>query len=136
MIRSFVINNYLAREFFKVILNMSLTFFCLGFVINLFEEINYFKDYNVGIEIPVFLTLLFVPSLTYNMFPFIILLSGIVFFLKIRKTDEIIAIKVSGLSNFSVILVPSILAIILGIFFITSINPLTSFLVKKYETIK
>ena len=37
MIRSFIINNYLAREFFKVIINISLTFFCLGFIINLFD---------------------------------------------------------------------------------------------------
>ena len=67
MIRSFIINNYLAKEFLKVILNMSLAFFSLGFIVNLFEEINYFKDYDVGINTPIFLTLLFVPSLIYNM---------------------------------------------------------------------
>jgi len=136
MIRSMIINKYLVKEFLKVIFNMSVSFFCLGFIINLFEEINFFKDYDVGINIPISLSLLFVPSLLYNMFPFVVLLSGIWFFLKIKKTDEIIAMKVSGMSNFSVIIVPGILSIILGIFFITSINPLTSLLVKKYETIK
>tara|TARA_Y100000588_G_C14114936_1_gene864687 strand:- start:335 stop:1228 length:894 start_codon:yes stop_codon:yes gene_type:complete len=70
------------------------------------------------------------------MFPFIILLSGIWFFLKIKKTDEVTAINVSGMSNLSIILIPSIISIFLGIFFITSINPITSTLVKKYETIK
>ena len=80
--------------------------------------------------------MLFVPGLLYNMFPFLILLSGIWFFLKIKKTDEITAMKVSGMSNFSVIIVPSIISILLGIFFITSINPITSVLVKKYETIR
>ena len=136
MIRSIVINNYLAKEFLKVALNISLFFFCLGFIINLFEEINLFKDYGVGIKIPIVLSLLFVPSLIYNMFPFVILLAGIWFFLKIKRTDEIIAMKVSGMSNFSVILVPSVISIILGILFITLINPITSVLVKKYETIK
>jgi lipopolysaccharide export system permease protein len=70
------------------------------------------------------------------MFPFIILLSGIWFFLKIKKSDEVTAMKVSGMSTFSIIVVPRFLSIILGIFFITSINPITSTLVKKYETIK
>ena len=70
----------------------------------------------------------------YNMFPFVILLSGIWFFLKIRKTDEIIAMKVSGMSNFSVIMVPCIVSMVLGVFFIALINPITSVLVKKYET--
>ena len=103
---------------------------------NLFEEINFFKDLDISINLPIFLSFLIVPSLLYNMFPFMILLSGIWFFLKINKTDELIAMKVSGMSNFSVIIIPSALSAILGIFFITSINPITSVLVKKYETIK
>ena len=136
MIRSFIINNYIAREFIKVIIIMSFVFFCLGFIINLFEEINFFKDFHVGINVPIMLSALFVPSMIYNMFPFVILLSGILFFLKIRRTDEIIAMKVSGMSNFSVIMVPSIVSLVLGVFFITLVNPITSVLIKKYETIR
>ena len=64
MIKSFVINNYLGREFLKVVLIMSLGFFAFGFLINLFEEINFFKDYEVGINIPLVLSFLFVPSMT------------------------------------------------------------------------
>ena len=136
MIKNFVINKYLAKEFFKIVINTSLTFFCLGFVLNLFEEINFFKDLEVGLNIPIILSFLFVPSLLYNMFPFVILISGIWFFLKIKKTDEIIALKVSGISNFSIIIIPSIVSIILGILIITAFNPITSVLVKKYEIIK
>ena len=136
MIKSFIINKYLSKEFIKVVLNMSFLFFCLGFVLNLFEEINFFKDYNVGINVPILLSGLYVPGLLYNMFPFVLFLSGIWFFLKIKKTDEIIAMKISGMSNFSVIIVPSIIAIVLGIFFITILNPIASVLITKYETIK
>ena len=136
MIRSFVINKYIANEISKIIINVSLIFFCLGFLMVLFEEINFFKDYDVLINVPITLSFLYVPSLFYNMFPFIILLSGIWFFLKIKKTDEVTAMQVSGLSNFSIIIIPCILSIILGIFFITTINPITSVLIKKYENIK
>ena len=136
MIKSFIINKYLAEEFFKVILNMTLAFFCLGFILNLFEEINFFKDLDVTAYTPIMLSLLFVPSMTYNMFPFIVLLSGIWFFIKIKKNDEIIALRVSGISNFSIIIVPSILSFILGVFFILLINPVTTTLIKKYETIR
>ena len=136
MIRAFVINNYLAREFLKTCLNISLFFFCLGFIVNLFEEINFFKDIDVGIYLPILMTTLFVPTLLYNMFPFIVLLSGIWFFLRIKKSDEVTAMKVFGMSNFSIIIVPGLISILLGIFFVTSINPITSVLVMKYETIK
>lgn len=136
MIRTFIINKYLAKELIKVILNVSLIFFCLGILMNIFEEINFFKDIDVGVYVPITLSLLYVPSLLYNMFPFIIFLSAIWFFLKIKKTDEVVAFNVFGMSNFSIILIPCILSIILGIFFITAINPITSLLVKKYEIIK
>ena len=136
MIRSFLINKYIGKEFLKIVIIVTVVFFCLGFIMNLFEEINFFKDYNIKIGMPIALTLLVVPSLINNFFPFVILISGMIFFLKIKKNDELTAINVSGISNLSIILVPSILSIALGIFFITSINPITSTLLKKYETIK
>jgi|TARA_B110000438_G_scaffold281662_1_gene308012 lipopolysaccharide export system permease protein len=136
MIKSYLINKYLGKEFFKIILNTTVIFFCLGFIMNLFEEINFFKDYDVTIIVPIKLTLLFVPNLINNYFPFVILLSGMWFFLKIKKTDELTAINIAGRSNFSIILVPSFLAIILGIFFVTTLSPITSELIKRYEKIK
>jgi lipopolysaccharide export system permease protein len=136
MINPLIINKYLVKEFIKTVLNVILGCFCLGFIVNLFEEINFFKDIDVGIYLPMLMTTLFVPTLLYNMFPFIILLSGIWFFLKIKKSDEVTAMKVFGMSNFSIIIVPGLVSILLGIFFVTSINPITSVLVMKYETIK
>ena len=136
MIRSITLNYYFAKEFLRTTLNISAVFFCFGLIINLFEEINFFKDYDVGIYLPIILSFIYVPSLFYNMFPFVILLSGIWFFLNIKRTDEITALKISGLSNFSIIIIPSVVSIILGIFFITTINPITSVLVKKYEKTK
>ena len=136
MIRSFIINKYLATQFIKIVFNISIIFFCLGFIMNIFEEINFFKDFEVNITTPILLSFLFIPSLLDDFFPFVILLSGIWFFLKIKKTDELTAINISGISNLSIIIIPSILSIILGIFFVTALNPITSVLVKKYETVK
>tara|TARA_Y100000590_G_scaffold292934_1_gene329910 strand:- start:9882 stop:10973 length:1092 start_codon:yes stop_codon:yes gene_type:complete len=136
MIRSFILNKYLAKEFTKVTINMILIFFCLGFIMNIFEEINFFKDIDIGIYMPILLSSLIVPSLLYNMLPFIMLISGLWFFLQIKKSQEVTAMKVSGLSNFSVILVPCFMSVIIGFIFITSLNPITSLLVKNYENIK
>ena len=136
MIRSFLINKYLAVQFFKIVITISIIFFCMGFIMNIFEEINFFKDFAVNITTPIMLSLLFVPSLLNNFFPFVILLSGIWFFLKIKKTDELTAMNVSGMSNLSIIIIPSFISIILGILFVTTIDPVTSALVKKYETVK
>jgi len=103
---------------------------------NLFEEINFFKDFDIGILVPVMMSILIVPNVLYTLLPFIILLSSIWLFLKLIKTDEVIAMKTSGFSNFSVILVPCIVAFLLGIFVVVAVNPITSLLVEKYENIK
>jgi len=136
MIRSLLIKKYLGIQFIKIVFNTSLIFFALGFIMNLFEEINFFNDLNVGISMPITLALLFTPSLLHNFFPFIILLSGIWFFLKIKKNDELTAVNVSGMSNISVIIIPATISIVAGVLFMTAINPITSTLVKKYESSK
>ena len=74
MIRSFVINKYLSKEFLSITFITTLILSSLGFVLNLFEEINFFKDYEVGIGIPILMSALFVPNFIYNVFPFIILI--------------------------------------------------------------
>ena len=61
MIRSYLINKYLGIEFIKIILNASLIFFTLGFIMNLFEEINFFKEIDVSINTPIILSMLFTP---------------------------------------------------------------------------
>ena len=104
MIRSHTINKYLAKEFIKIIFIVTMIFFSLGFIMNLFEEINFFKDFEASIYLPIMLSFLFIPTLINNFFPFVILLSGIWFFLKIKKTDELTAVNVSGMSNLSIIL--------------------------------
>ena len=127
---------YFSKEFLKITLVITLIFLSLGFILNLFEEINFFKDLNVGILLPLVLTTLKVPSLLHTMLPFIVLIGGIWFFRKFKKSDEITAMKISGTSNFSIILIPAFMSIFLGIFFVSALNPVTSALVKKYEATK
>ena len=83
MIRNYLINRYLGKEFLKIVFNTSLVFFGLGIVMSLFEQINFFKDFDVSIKMPILQTFLFVPSLLKEFFPFVILISGIWCFLKI-----------------------------------------------------
>ena len=44
MLRSFVLNKYIAKEFLKITFIITFGFFCLGIIINLFEEINFVKE--------------------------------------------------------------------------------------------
>ena len=93
MLRSFVLNKYIAKEFLKITFIITFGFFCLGIIINLFEEINFVKEKSESLYLPILLTLLIMPNLIFNFFPFIILFASIWLFLRLTKTDEIVILK-------------------------------------------
>ena len=136
MIKSLIINSYITRDFFIKTLVMIFGFFCLSTIMNLFEEINFFKDIEIGVLLPLYVSLLIVPNFIYNLLPFIVLLSAMWLFLKLIKTDEMIAMRSTGVSNVAIILVPCLISFIIGIFSVAAINPLTSVMVERYENIK
>ena len=64
--------NYLLKNFLKTILIFVLVFYCFGVILNLFEEIEFFKNMDVSIFIPLMLTSIFIPSMIVKILPFII----------------------------------------------------------------
>ena len=136
MAKSLILNKYISIDYLRIISSMVFIFFCLSTIMNLFEEINFFKDLQIGVWLPLIISFLIVPNFIYNLFPFIILLSSMWLFLKLIKTDEIIAMKVTGLSNVSIIIIPCLIAFLLGVICVAAVNPVTAALVEKYENIK
>ena len=93
---NFVINRYLIGEFLKTFLNVVLIFCCLGLIMNLFEEINYFKNYDVGITLPIILSFMVIPSILINMLPFVIFLSSVWVIVKLKNNRDILSLKTFG----------------------------------------
>ena len=71
---------YLIQKFLKNLLKIIIIFLCIIFIMSLFEEINFFKDTNEKFYIPIFLSILNLPSVLFEVFPFIFLISAILFF--------------------------------------------------------
>ena len=72
-----VLNNYLVFGFLKIVLNVVLVFICLGILLNLFEEIEFFKNLDVGYNLPFLMTAMFIPNLLIKFLPFVILMKMI-----------------------------------------------------------
>ena len=73
-------HSYLVRVFINNFLMISLVFICLSFFLNIFEEIKFFENLEVSFFIPIILTLLNVPTIFFELMPFIFLISAIFFF--------------------------------------------------------
>ncbi len=133
---NFVLNKYLVSEFFKSFFNVVLIFCCLGLILNLFEEINYFKNYDVGIGLPIALSLMIIPSIVINMLPFILFLSSMWVFIKLKNNRDILSLKTFGLSNVNFLILFCFSALFIGIITLFAFTPMTSVVVKYYEDIK
>ena len=68
-----VYQNYVSKQFLLTFIKTVFIFVTLAFILNIFEEINFFKDLDVSMSVPVFLTFLNIPSIIFEIFE---LLSG------------------------------------------------------------
>jgi len=134
--KNFVINKYLTGEFLKSFLNVLLIFCCAGLIMNLFEEINFFRKYDLGMGLPIQLSLMIIPSIIINMLPFILFLSSMWVLIKLKNNRDLLSLRTFGISNGKFIFLFSSIAFIIGLIILTALNPITSIAVKYYEDVK
>ena len=58
-----IILKYLIKNFLKTFMVIALVFYCFGILLNLFEEIEFFKNIKVSMLTPLMLTSMIIPSL-------------------------------------------------------------------------
>ena len=131
-----VINRYLITGFLKTIINVIFIFLCLGVILSFFEEIEFFKNLNVSFKLPLLLTLMFIPNLLIKLLPFIFFISAMWYIISIRSNSDLVSLKIFGYSNLRIIFILSITTLLFSLFIIFIINPITSSMIKYYETTK
>ena len=131
-----IINNYLIFGFLKTIFNVILVFICLGVILNLFEEIEFFKKFDLGLSLPILLTIMYIPNLVIKLLPFIIFISAMWYLISIKTNKDLLSLKVFGFSNLKIIAMLSLTAFLFGAIIIIVVTPVTSLMVKFYEQTK
>ena len=127
---------FLISIFFKSFIYVLLVLLSLVFILNLLTELEFFKDINVDLYFTLLLSFLNSPSMIFEMFPFIFLITTQLFFIKLFQNREIEVFKYSGLKNSSIILVVSIISFVTGLAIITFYYNLSSNLKNFYLGLK
>ena len=110
---------FLCYIFLKSFFYVFLVMFSLVYILNVLSELEFLKDIDVGIDFTLLLSLLNSPSMIFEMFPFIFLLTTQFFFIKLFNNNELEVFKYSGLKNSSILIIISFLSLIMGIIIIT-----------------
>lgn len=127
---------FLTNNFLKSFLFIISIIFCLVLLINILTELEFFKNIDVNIFFTVYLSLLTSPSMIFEIFPFIILISTQLFFIKLFNNNEIQVFKYSGLKNSKILIIISFITFLLGILIITLFYNTSSNLKNLYLELK
>ena len=109
---------YIYKKYFNSLIKITFVFFSISIIMNLFEEINFLKESDNIILLPLYLTILNTPSILFEIFPFIILISSLFFYMEIIDKDELVIYKLYGLTNLEIIKILCVANFIIGIFLV------------------
>ena len=126
---------YFSKEFAFSLLLVFLVFFSLSLLINSVGELVYLKDKKIEniIWMATILTLAKTPTTVIELSIFIFLFSGILFFVKIQKNNEVNTAMLAGISKTLPILIPSVISFACGLFIIFFLTPVSSASLNFYE---
>ena len=113
-----IYKKHIINNFVKLLLITSTIFFLLILFLNLFEELNFFKDTNESLYYPLLLNILNAPSVLMNIFPFIFLISAQFLIINLIEKNELIILKNFGIDNFRLIIIISLVSFIASLFII------------------
>ena len=117
---------YLIKSYWMILFFVSLIFFSLSIILNIFEEVSFFKDIDVNSLFPILLTLLTAPTIVYETFPFIFFISTQFLFIRLMDKEELDIFKKISLSNIKLIGILSISSFIISIILVTIFYNLAS----------
>ncbi len=132
MIWSWTLYRYLAKQFAVGVGAVFAGFVFLTFSIDI---VNLF-DVTAGKHVPtaavVGMSLLQMPDLAFKLLPFAVLLGGVFAFVRLSRSQELLAIRAAGISAWNLLAPPLTVAVGLGVFAVVAFTPLSSQLLVQY----
>ena len=112
-------------------------------IINIFEEIKFSEKYNTEIYYTIYLSLLNTPSIMFELFPFIFLISVKYFYLNLTEKNELGILNSNGISNLKIIYLIlkliywetfqlGLAPLVIGLFFLSSIQLISIGFISQY----
>ena len=127
---------YLFSEFLKKFVIVSLIFLCFIIFVNIFVEIRFSEKYNAELHLTIILSLLNAPTLIYEIFPFIFLITVKLLYLSLHDRNELEIFNSNGISNLKIIYNLTAITILIGLFILLFYYSFSSFLQSKYLDLK
>ena len=127
---------FLIHLFNRSLLKVFLTFFIIILIINVLEQMEFFKNVDLNFFYLLFLSFLNTPSILFEILPFIFLISAQVFFIYLIDNKELEIFKYMGLNNLNIIKIISVYTFITSLLLVIIFYNISAILENSYLSIK
>jgi len=131
---STVLSTYIGRQFF---VSFGIIFFIFLGLIFLFDTVELLRraasHENVGLALVLQMSLMKLPFMGQQAFPFAVLFGGMATFWRLTRNSELVVARAAGVSAWQFLFPVLTAAFLLGVIKITALNPLASALLAKFD---
>lgn len=129
---------YIGRAFLTAILTTLLVMMVIVGLMELLELVRRSSETPNGVPFGIILEMAFMklPSTVERIYPFAFLIGGMVTLSRLTRTNELAVVRAAGVSVWQFLLPGLAIALVLGMSFITVVNPIASAMVSRFERIE
>lgn len=124
---------YFARRFILSFVLIAGVFLTLMMLIDLIEQMRRFEGLDVSLGQVFRLVLLNAPGSISQILPLIMILSSVVMFVGLARTSELVVTRAAGRSGIRSLAAPVMVAVLLGLFALTTLNPIVAATSNRYQ---
>jgi len=133
---SWTLYRYLARQFLVGFGIVFAAFCFLSFSIDIVGLFNETAGKHVPTAVVVGMTFLQLPDLSFKLLPFAVLLGAVFAFVRLSRSQELIAVRAAGVSAWNILVPPLSVAIALGLVGVVAFTPFSSMLLARYSELE
>jgi lipopolysaccharide export system permease protein len=133
---SWTLNRYLAAQFLAGVGVVFAGFLFLSFSIDVVDLFNRTANKHVPTAAVIGMSLLQLPSLGLKLLPFSVLLGGVFAFVRLSRSQELLAIRAAGVSAWNLLAPPLAVAVTLGVLTVMVFTPFSSTLLVEFTALE
>lgn len=115
---------YIARRFLRAVGMVTGSFLAILFSIEIIEQLRRFATSGASMADGMIMAALVVPGRIYQILPILMMLSGVVLFLGLARSSELVVIRAAGRSALRMLVAPVVTAFLVGGLAVAVLNPI------------
>jgi lipopolysaccharide export system permease protein len=133
---SWTLYRYLARQFLLGVAMIYAAFLVLAFSIDIVDLINRTAGRGVASGIIIGMAMLQLPNLGQRLLPFAVLLGGVYCFVRLSRSQELVATRAAGVSAWDFLVPPLAVAVTIGIIHVLALTPISSRMLGQFAALE